>query len=337
MTTKMLEKKRELKPGEMIRLSYDEAFKIMYGDPANIEILTMFLSKVLGVKYEDIENKVTLIPLKTPKNTIGEKITERDVVVKIQDTSISKIILEVNINTRGKFYQTILKRNLLYLYDEASSGITTNDTYENIPTTILFNFNNFFINAREKVIDEYLYRNEEGDILTDSTRIVNINIEKCYKLWYYKEYEGLSEREKEIVISCALLWIEKIIEFNDCLKELEINPEIEKLMEKVVFRMNQDEGLVRRFYRTEESDKKLKEAIIKEEREEARKEWLAEGRAEGRAKGRAEGRAEGRLEGIEEKMREMVISLNSQGVNLDIISKASGLNISEIKKIIEHS
>ena len=57
----------------------------------------------------------------------------------------------------------------------------------------------------------------------------------------------------------------------------------------------------------------------------------------GHAKGRAEGRAEGRLEGIEEKMREMVISLNSQGVNLDIISKASGLNISEIKKIIEHS
>ena len=121
MTAKMLEKKRELKPGEMIRLSYDEAFKIMYGDPANIEILTMFLSKVLGVKYEDIENKVTLVPLKTPKNTIGEKITERDVVVRIQDNNnISKIILEVNINTRGKFYQTILKKNLLYLYDEAS-------------------------------------------------------------------------------------------------------------------------------------------------------------------------------------------------------------------------
>ena len=326
MTTNMLNKKRNLKPGEMIKLSFDEAFKIMYGDPANIEILTMFLSKVLGVRYEDIENKVALIPLKTPKNTIGEKITERDVVVRIQDNNnISKIILEVNINTRGNFYQTILKKNLLYLYDEASSGITTNDTYDNIPTTILFNFNNFFINTREKVIDEYLLRNEEGDILTESIRVVNINIEKCYKLWYNKDYEGLNEKEKEIVISCALLCINKTAEFNDCLKDLEINPEIKNLMGKVLYRMNQDEGLVRRFYRTEEGDKKLREAIIREEREEARNEGLAEGRAEGLA------------EGIEKNRREMVVNFNSQGVSLDIISKATGLDIDEVKAIIEQS
>ena len=75
MTKVLLEKKRNLKPGEMIKLSYDEAFKIMYGDPKNIEILTFFLSKVLGVKYEDLENKVTLLPLKTPNNTyIQEKV-----------------------------------------------------------------------------------------------------------------------------------------------------------------------------------------------------------------------------------------------------------------------
>ena len=42
MSTKMLEKKRALKPGEMLRLSYDECFKIMFGDPSNIEILTFF-------------------------------------------------------------------------------------------------------------------------------------------------------------------------------------------------------------------------------------------------------------------------------------------------------
>ena len=81
--------------------------------------------------------------------------------------------------------------------------------------------------------------------------------------------------------------------------------------------MNQDEGLVRRFYRTEEGDKKLREAIIREEREEARNEGLAAG--------------------IEKNRREMVVNFNSQGVSLDIISKATGLDIDEVKAIIEQS
>ena len=97
--------------------------------------------------------------------------------------------------------------------------------------------------------------------------------------------------------------------------------------------MNQDEGLVRRFYRTEEGDKKIREAIIREEREEARNEGLQDGLT----RGRTEGRAEGLAEGIEKNRREMIVNLNSQGVSLDIISKATGLDIDEIKAIIEHS
>ena len=84
--------------------------------------------------------------------------------------------------------------------------------------------------------------------------------------------------------------------------------------------MNQDEGLVRRFYRTEEGDKKIREAIIREEREEARN----------------EGRAEGLAEGREEKQREMVINMHKKGIELETISEITNLDIDEIKTIIEH-
>ncbi len=95
--------------------------------------------------------------------------------------------------------------------------------------------------------------------------------------------------------------------------------------------MNQDEGLVRRFYRTEEGDKKLKEAIIREEREEARNEGLQDGLT----RGRAEGLAEGRLEGIEQNRHEMVINMNKKGIELETISEITNLDIDEVKAIIE--
>ena len=93
--------------------------------------------------------------------------------------------------------------------------------------------------------------------------------------------------------------------------------------------MNQDEGLVRRFYRTEEGDKKLREAIIREEREEARNEGLQDGLTRGRAEGRAEGRLEGK--------REIVINMHKKGIELETISEIANLDIDEIKAIIEQS
>ena len=47
MKQNMLNKKRNLKPGEIVSLHYDQAFKIMYANPDHIEILTMLLSTLL--------------------------------------------------------------------------------------------------------------------------------------------------------------------------------------------------------------------------------------------------------------------------------------------------
>jgi predicted transposase/invertase (TIGR01784 family) len=51
-----------------------------------------------------------------------------------------------------------------------------------------------------------------------------------------------------------------------------------------------------------------------------------EGRAEGRAEGLAEGRAEGKAEGILQTARKM----KAEGVDIDIISKVTGLSKTEI-------
>ena len=115
--SKLLEKKNKLKEGEIIQQCYDEAFKIMYGNSEHIEILTMLLSKIFKVDYELLEGKVELLPLKEPSKKIGEKKSERDVVVSIKHDDVYNIVLEVNV--KDGFYQSIIDRNLYYTFQTA--------------------------------------------------------------------------------------------------------------------------------------------------------------------------------------------------------------------------
>ena len=57
---------------------------------------------------------------------------------------------------------------------------------------------------------------------------------------------------------------------------------------------------------------------------------MEEGRMEGRLEGRAEGRTEGRAEGHREGMLDMVRSLFTLKVPIEVIEKSSGLTRAEI-------
>ncbi len=65
---------------------------------------------------------------------------------------------------------------------------------------------------------------------------------------------------------------------------------------------------------------------IKEERDEAR--------SIGHKEGYSNGLKEGYNNGTQDAKRDMVIALNKEGISLDIITKTSGLSITEVKKII---
>ena len=127
----------------------------MFANPNRLEPLTLLLSKVLEVRYEDIEGKISLYPLSIPNETIGEKKTERDIVVKFNDKDEDKIIIEVNF--KNHFYETIINRNLNYLSEVASKGLHESDTYDDIEPTLLINFNTFYVDNIHKKIFDYYY------------------------------------------------------------------------------------------------------------------------------------------------------------------------------------
>ena len=198
MSKTAVKRKIKLKPGEKVPLCFDECFKIMFANPNRLEPLTLLLYKILNVEYDELEGKIELYPLSIPNETIGKKKMERDVVVKIKENMEGKIILEVNF--RDSFYETIVNRNLNYLSEVASKGLKEGDDYDKIIPTLLVNFNTFYVdNIHKKMFDYYYWKNDEGYILTEKQKILNINIAECYNNCYNKTYKTpIDDNERDL-------------------------------------------------------------------------------------------------------------------------------------------
>ena len=339
MTINLLKKKKTLKPGEKIRLCYDECFKIMFGSREHLEPLTFLLSKILEVDYEELEGRIELLPLRIPNETIGEKQTERDVLVKIRDGEIGKIILEVNF--KKEFYETVINRNINYLSEVASKGLKIGDSYDMIVPTLLVNFNTFYVDSiHKKIFDYYYWMNDEQHILTENQKILNINIVECYKEWYNGTYKTpRNDYEKNLILLSALIYTDKEDEFNKIIQELSANKMIKSVIKEVQTRMTEDEILTVRYVDFLEENRLINKSIINAEKKKARKIGLEEGRAKGLAKGLkkglAKGLAEGRKEGRKEGRAELIINMFKNGQSIETISKICNLKIKEVKDIID--
>ena len=334
MTTDLLKKKKLLKPGEKIRLCYDECFKIMFANQEHLEPLTLLLSKILEVDYEEIDGKIELLPLSIPKEVIGEKKTERDILVKVRESDIGKIILEVNF--RKDFYETVINRNINYLSEVASKGLRDGDSYDMIIPTLLVNFNTFYVdNIHKKVFDYYYWMNDEHNILTENQKILNINIAECYREWYNDTYKApKNDYEKNLFLLSALMYTDKKDEFNQIIKELSINKEIKSIIKEVSSRMTEDEVLTVRYVDFLEENRKINRSILNAEKKKARKIGLEEGKKKGIAMGIIEGKIEGKIEGRAEAKRELILNMYYNGQSTEEISKNCNLNIEEVKKIV---
>jgi len=315
MKQNMNDKKRSLAPGEIVKLCFDQAFKLMYGSQEHLEIITMLLSKILEIDYDDLEGKVTLLPLNVTGKTVGEKKSERDIVVSVKTDDKYRIVIEVNVKT--DFYESVMDRNIYYSMSE-SRRLVEGESYDNMDITFLVNFNTFFINKdRKKVLDEYLLRNEEGDVLSKKYKVLNVNIEECKNLWYDNNYQGkFGLYEEDLVLLSAALMVEKESEFKEILDLVRMKPEIKDLMEGVLTDMNKDDDLVGSYYDWKEEQDKMNRSIINEVERKSLKKGIELG--------------------IEQTKKEMIINMYNNKCSLELISKCTNLSVEDIKNIVDN-
>ena len=283
----------------------------MYANEEHLEILTVLLSKVLNVDYKTLEGNVSLLPLSSTNKTVDEKKCEKDVRVSVKADRDYNITIEVNI--RSKKYQNIIDRNIYYMHKDSSHTLKEGMDYDNIPYTLLINFNNFFVNHNRKLaIEEFIYRDDCGYRLTEKDRILNINIDECYRLWYNQEYEGkFKPYEEDLVLLCAAMMVDNEENFHEIISMVEMKPEIKVLMEGLVKQMSHDEELVTGYKTWKNEEERIQSSIIKEERRNSFN------------------------EGIAQTKKEMILNMHKDNLALDLIAKYANLTIEEVKEIIE--
>ena len=325
MNTTMSKRKKSLGEGEIIPLTFDPAFKLMWGNEEHPEVTALLISKLLKIPYEEVVGKVRFTQSRNQNLSVGDKQSDKDVTFIVDTSEPYKISLEMNFSPNALIYNNIIERNLYYLSNFFGTGLGQR-SYKDLKTTIQFNFNMDFVDKEhKKLIDVYTFRNEEGHILTEIMQIVHINIAEMYDICYNRgeEINKYDKGMQDIIrlLACNVTNDEEF--FVKTLNEVDADSLLKLTMKEMVDDMKNDEELCVLFYDKEEEKKKIWDSIREEYGEMVKKESFDKGLEQGIE------------QGIEQKEKEMILSMKEEGLNLETISKITKLSIEKIEKILK--
>lgn len=317
-------------PNLLVPIAFDDVFKVVFGTEENSDITAYLVSLLLKIPYEKVEGKIIFKSPRQKNYKVRDKRSEKDIVFLV-DTSVPlRINLEMNrIETIGK---SLIDRNAYYEANLFGSGFQSQNEYKDLKMTIQYNFNLDYVDkVEEPLIDEYLFRNERGNVLTDKTKIVHINIKKMADLWYNKEYKKFKEINPELFGLFSLILENEKRKFTYLVGDVPMKKRIREKLERVVMDMNADDELVTKYYDLEEERHKMYAALV----EDAKEIFKEQGIQEGIKEGVQQGIEEGIKEGSQKKQTEIVLNMYQNNLTMEQIAKYTGLTLEEVKEILE--
>ena len=277
----------KLKEGEKASIVSNTMFKTMFQNKDRIKYSAKLLSYIIDISYEELVKSIRLYKNDVDKEYNSDKTQTCDYVAKINGSYVN---IEVNNNSSIE----TMERNIQYLNTMYAINIEEGSKYE-YQQVIQINLNNFSFRGKEKEMEIYGIKNEEGEVLTKNITYIQIYIPKIREKWYNYGTNKLNEFER-----CILALAEPNIELA---KEIIIGDEI---MEKYV----------------DESVDVCKEKNFGESYD---KEWAL----------KDEYIREGIEQGHNEATIEIAKSLLKNGMSVEDVSKNTKLSLDEIEKIKE--
>ena len=289
----------------------DSLFKTIFTSKELRNFVAYIISKILKIDENYVKEK--MIVLNT--NSINENKTNKK--------SISDIIIQVenniiNIECNRWYYNGLLERNNYYLASIMKNSISTKEEYDKY-NFIQINLNDFSINKTKRIINKcyQMMDKKELDILVDNQKIYEISIENINKKWYN---------------NCKLTKLEKYIyslKSNNAKILLELSEEDEEIKKvvKTIMEYNCDNKWDN-FFDYEADYQRTINTIVSNARKEinkAKKEINKAKEANEKAK------EAGKKEGIFTTIKNML----KNGIDLNMISKCTGVTKKEIEKINE--
>ena len=101
-------RKRKLKEGEIVPLSYNFHFVRVFGDEDNIDITEYFISDYYGIPLEDVVGNLKIKPRDLKQDSKNEKSKQVDLLLKLKDVTI-----DIEISTSNSIGKK--ERDLVYI------------------------------------------------------------------------------------------------------------------------------------------------------------------------------------------------------------------------------
>ena len=247
--------------------------------------------------YLDISYEELLKNIKLSKNSLDK---EKEINKEYRSDYVATIDnTKINIEVNNNSNEEVLERNLDYAFKLYGSKVKRSKEKESYKymQVIQFNINNYSFKGNDKIVDIYTLNNGEGIKMTNNIIIIEIYVPNLRKKWYNKGIKSLSEEERY-----ALALVEPNIDMS-----LELGKDID-IMEEYI---DEVEEVVDEEYFGESYDHEL-----------AYGEELYN-----------DGVKDGVKEGMNKRNEEIVKEMLKDNVDVDTISKYTGLSVDEINDI----
>ena len=225
-------------------MGFDPLFKKMYGDVNYTNKAAALVGIVLSIPYEDIKDRIDVVGNEKLRNNKSDKQQERDVLLRIQLHSEYHFVnLEANL---FGYNQELIDRNASYISDIYSSQLDESDGYSLLNPVIQINFNKPINKIKTgNPYDVYTLRSDDDHVLTDMIKIINVDIVKCFDLWYNGGIEKFTSSEQNIIRVGALHFISNDDDFRKCLGEIKMDKDVKNKIERDMDEYQRDKNLVR--------------------------------------------------------------------------------------------
>ena len=271
----------------------DRAFKEVFLNPNNSDLLKALLEFILKIKIDKLEIKKTELL----SGNINIKDKRVDAIVHTGNKKI-----EIEINSQNKNY--LHTRSTAYICNIYQSNANVGDTYIEDTDIVQVNLT-WGLGKNNEEMKIYKIMNEKGELYVKNFIIYEINMDYYDKIWYSKNEEEIKKNQYMIMLD-----LDK--------KELKNMPK-DKIVDKYITNVTivNDDPEFQKYMSEEEDKRKIQNSLLSEAKEE----------------GISQGISQGYTSGINDGIKQTAKNLLSMNMPIEDISKATGLSIEEIKKI----
>ena len=231
------------KPKKFYTCKNDSAFKEIFGNVKNKNLLIWLLERILQVRIDEL----TYLNVERNNNDLVTKRKRLDILV---ETNVGRINIEMNATNKEYLHP----RNFCYLSNIYNKNTSISEDYNEDTLTIQINFT-YGIKDDNKVLRIYKVQDDEQKCYIKNFEIYEYNMDIIMNFWYSLDIEKVTEYSHLIMLDLGKNSLKELVKYDG---------KVDEYMEKIT-KLNTDANFWEVF--TPEEDERYIRNTIKKESE----------------------------------------------------------------------